>query len=73
MNKIFLTFSIYYFTMESNAYAYLDPATGSIVIQYIVGALVACMAFTKNLKVKFKHFFNKKIKSKKNKEENSKV
>jgi len=59
--------------MESNAYAYLDPATGSIVIQYIVGALVACMAFTKNLKVKFKHLFNKKIKSKKNKEENSKV
>jgi len=59
--------------MESNAYAYLDPATGSIVIQYIVGALVACMALTKNLKVKFKHLFNKKIKSKKNKEENSKV
>ena len=54
--------------MESNAYAYLDPATGSIVIQYIVGALVACMAFTKNLKIKFKHFFNKKIKSKKIKE-----
>ena len=73
MNKIFLIFSIYYFTMESNAYAYLDPATGSIVIQYIVAALVACMAFTKNLKAKFKHFFNKKIKSKKNKEENSKI
>ena len=48
--------------MESNAYAYLDPATGSIIIQYIVGALVACIAFTKNLKVKFKYFFNKIIK-----------
>ena len=59
--------------MESNAFAYLDPATGSIIIQYIVGALVACIAFTKNLKVKFKYFFNKIIKSKKNKEENSKV
>jgi len=59
--------------MESNAYAYLDPATGSIIIQYIVAALVACMAFTKNLKVKLKLFFNKKIKSKKNKEENSKI
>jgi|TARA_B100001964_G_scaffold70368_1_gene79716 hypothetical protein len=59
--------------MESNAYAYLDPATGSIIIQYIVAALVACMAFTKNLKVKLKLLFNKKIKSKKNKEENSKI
>jgi len=73
MNKIFLTFSIYYFTTESNAYAYLDPASGSIVIQYIVAGLVACMAFMKNFLVKFKYFFNKKIKSKKNKEENSKI
>ena len=73
MNKIFLTFSIYYFTAESNAYAYLDPASGSIVIQHIVAGLVACMAFMKNFLVKFKYFFNKKIKSKKNKEENSKI
>ena len=73
MNKIFLTFLIYYFTAESNAYAYLDPATGSIVIQYIVAGLVTCMAFMKNFWVKFKYFFNKKIKSKKDKEENSKV
>ena len=64
MNKIFLTFSIYYFTMESNAYAYLDPATGSIVIQYIVAGFVTCMALMKNFWVKFKYFFNKKIKSK---------
>ena len=72
MNKIFLIFLIYYFTAESNAYAYLDPATGSIVIQYIVAGLVTCMAFMKNFWVKFKYFFNKKIKSKriKNKEEN---
>ena len=73
MNKIFLTFSIYYFTAESNAYAYLDPATGSIIIQYIVAGLVVCMGFMKNFWVKFKYFFNKKIKSKKNKEENSKI
>ena len=73
MNKIFLTFLIYYFTAESNAYAYLDPATGSIIVQYIVAGLAACMAFMKNFWVKFKYFFNKKIKSKKNKEENSKI
>ena len=61
--------------MESNAYAYLDPATGSIVIQYIVAGIVTCMAFMKNFWVKFKYFFNKIIKSKriKNKEEDSKI
>ncbi len=75
MNKIFITFSIYYFASESNAYAYLDPATGSIIIQYIVAGLVVCMTFIKNFWVKFKYFFNTKIKSKriKKKEENSKI
>ena len=73
MNKIFLTFSIYYFTAESDAYAYLDPVSGSIVIQYIVVGLVTCLAFMKNFWVKFKYFFNKKIKSKKNKKENSEI
>ena len=56
MNKIFLTFSIYYFTAESNAYAYLDPATGSIIIQYIVAGLVVCMTFMKRIKKKIQRF-----------------
>ena len=73
MNKIFLTFSIYYFTAESNAYAYLDPATGSIIIQYIIAGLAACMVFMKNLRVKFKYFFNKIIKSKIRKNKNPKI
>ena len=63
MNKISLTFLIYYFTTESNAYAYLDPASGSLIVQYFVAGLVACMAFMKNFLLKFKYFFNK-IKSK---------
>ena len=67
MNKIFLTFLIYYFTAESNAYAYLDPATGSIIIQYIVAGLVVCMTFIKNFWAKLKYFFDKTIKFKKNK------
>ena len=73
MNKVFLTFSIYYFTAESNAYAYLDPASGSIIIQYIVAGLVVCMALMKNFWAKLKYFFDKTIKFKKNKEENSKI
>ena len=67
MDKIFLTFLIYYFTAESNAYAYLDPATGSIIIQYIVAGLVVCMALMKNFWAKLKYFFDKAIKFKKNK------
>ena len=73
MKKIFLTFLIYYFTAETNAYAYLDPVSGSIIIQYIVAGIVTCMAFMKNSWVKFKYFFNKIIKSNKNKKDNSKI
>ena len=73
MNKVFITFFIYYFTAESNAYAYLDPVSGSVIIQYVVAGLVTCMVFMKNFWVKFKYFFNKKIKSKKNKKENSEI
>ncbi len=73
MDKIFLIFLIYYFTAESNAYAYLDPATGSIIIQYIIAGLAACMVFMKNLRVKFKYFFNKIIKSKIRKNKNPKI
>ena len=67
MKKIFLIFSIYYFTAESNAYAYLDPATGNIIVPYIVAGLAACMVFMKNLREKFKYFFNKIITTKKKK------
>ena len=67
MNKVFLTVSIYYFTAESNAYAYLDPASGIIIIQYIVAGLVVCMALMKNFWAKLKYFFDKTIKFKKNK------
>ena len=73
MNKIFLTFPIYYFTAESNAYAYLDPASGSIIIQYIVAGLVACMALMKTFWAKTKYFFDKIIKFKNNKKDNSKI
>ena len=73
MNKIFLTFSIYYFTTESNAYAYLDPATGSIIIQYIVAGFVTCMALMKTFWAQTKYFFDKIIKFKKNKKDNSKI
>ena len=67
MNKVFLAFLIYYFTAESNAYAYLDPASGSIIIQYIIAGLVTCMALMKNFWAKHKYFFDKTIKFKKNK------
>ena len=46
----------------SNAYAYIDPGTISIIFQAIVGALVAGGVAIKMYWHKFKTFFNKKKK-----------
>ena len=51
--------------MEQYAYSYIDPGTGSLIIQGIIGAIATCMVFFNNIKIKLKKIF----KSKKDKKE----
>ena len=44
MNKLYLVVSIYFF-LTSNAYAYLDPGTGSIILSAIVAGLVTIKTY----------------------------
>ena len=44
MNKKFLYFLTIFFFVSNNAYAYLDPGTGSLIIQSLIGIIAACMA-----------------------------
>ena len=71
MNLFFLNLSIFLFsTLVTPAYAYLDPGSGSIILQAILGfiaATVATMSFYWN-KIKI---FLKKIFKKENKDKNS--
>ncbi len=63
---IFLTFVI----LLSNfnyAFAYLDPGTGSIILQAILGAIAAGLTFFTNFWLKVKNFFKKLLKKKDNK------
>ena len=41
INKILITSFIYLFVSFSSAHAYLDPGTGSIIVQGILGLLAA--------------------------------
>lgn len=50
-----------------NSYAYIDPGSGSVIIQAIIGAIAACGVAVKMYWYKFKRFF------KKNKNKNDKV
>ena len=55
--NLFIFFGSLFFT--TSAYAYIDPGTGSIIIQFIVGAIAAITVFFKKIKNKITSFFKK--------------
>tara|TARA_Y100000590_G_C14998959_1_gene743085 strand:+ start:203 stop:412 length:210 start_codon:yes stop_codon:yes gene_type:complete len=58
MTKYWLTAVLIIFP-SSSAYAYLDPGTGSIILQAILGAIAAGLMTIKIWWQKFKSFFSK--------------
>ena len=59
--------SISFIIISNNAYAYLDPGTGSIILQTLAFLLAAGLAFFSNLWTKIKIFFQQPIFSRKSK------
>tara|TARA_B100000787_G_scaffold48900_1_gene35164 strand:- start:6741 stop:6941 length:201 start_codon:yes stop_codon:yes gene_type:complete len=59
---ILLSFIIIFFS--THAYAYIDPGTGSIILQAIIGAIAATSLTIKIYWQKIKVFFKKKKKHK---------
>jgi hypothetical protein len=55
-------FFLYFFLFTSSAYAYLDPGTGSIILQAIVGAFAAFFSTLYIFWEKVKIFFRKAFK-----------
>lgn len=54
--KLLLFFFIFY---PQNVFAYIDPGTGGIIIQAIIGALATISIFFSKIKIKIKEFFLK--------------
>ena len=63
MKKIILILIVYFFLIV-NAFAYLDPGTGSIILQAIIGFVAAVGATVSIYWQKFKSFFKKIFKKK---------
>ena len=70
-SNLLLLSSIYLILSISNAYSYLDPGTGSIILQAIIGFIAASIATISVYWEKFKLIILK-IFRKKNKEKNIK-
>ena len=69
-HSLFLSLFIY-FILINKSYAYLDPGTGSMILQAILGFIAASLAYLSFYWGKVKTFFNKLFKKNKKKEHNS--
>ena len=60
-------FFLYFFLFTSSAHEYLDPGTGIIILQAIVGAIAAFFStlyiFWEKVKIFFRKVFKKKNKN----------
>ena len=67
MKKIVFIMLLLNFFFINNAFAYLDPGTGSIILQAILGAIAAaasyCAFYWNKVKNLFKKIFKKKEKT----------
>jgi len=59
MNKVFLIILIFMVLNPSFAYAYLDPGTGSIILQAIIGLIAAGLTAVSIYWEKFKSIISK--------------
>ena len=71
MKKIILTFTVY-FSTTSLSHAYLDPGTGSAILQALIAALAACGVMMSNSWKKMKGVCLKILPFKKYKKTNTK-
>lgn len=60
--KYAFVFCCLLFISAENAYAYIDPGTGSMLIQVIAGIVLACGASIGIFWSRIKRFFSKKDK-----------
>ncbi len=54
--SFFLVFAL--LISSSNAYAYLDPGTGGLIIQAVIAIFIGVGIFFSNIKLKFSIFLN---------------
>ena len=67
MKKYILVMIMFIFFLNNNAHAYLDPGSGSIILQAILGFIAAALATASYYWTKLKIFFSKLFKKEKRK------
>ena len=60
--KFIITVLFFYFNLTVNSFAYLDPGTGSIILQAVIGFFAFVGIWWKKIIFKIKDKFKKKSK-----------
>lgn len=64
MNGLFFVWCLFLsVALASPAFAYLDPGTGSMILQAVGAVLVTCLVFFQGLRQRIKSFFMRSKKS----------
>ena len=64
LKKIFISLLLYLFTLAAPAYAYLDPGTGSFILQGFLALAASIIVFIKNPITMIKLYFRSLKKNK---------
>ena len=70
--RYFIKLLFTYALTQTNAHAYLDPATGSLILQYIIAGIAAVASTASFFWSKIRNFFIKRILKREIKEETNK-
>lgn len=62
--KLLIIIFLFFFVFTSKSFAYLDPGTGSIILQAIIGFFAFVSIWWKKIINKIKDLYKKKIKHK---------
>ena len=65
MNLKTIIILVFFLIISKNSYGYLDPVSGSVLMQTLIGILAAAGAFVINFWKKIKFFVNRLLKKKK--------
>ncbi len=69
IKKVSILFIIFFFIFQNHSYAYLDPGTGSIILQAIAAGIVGVITWLSFFKEKLKNFLKKLFKRKNHEKE----
>ena len=60
MNRLYLTFALVLLVLPATVQAYIDPGTGSLILQFVIAGVLGVVFFFRQTAARFMSFFRSK-------------